>query len=167
MGQISLPVANRTGIYAHWAGSGDNVYNYSKLLKQNLFIINLLALFFKKKFFVYNAMRQRDTLVVYNPSEAYDVKVDENEELTYVDLAKLAVSQIALELPLYAGRVLFLKQRGVLVGLVLFFQPPKGDFIRSKRPLARRKKKNPILGSLLYQNALLESSPLFFSKHTF
>lgn len=167
MGQISLPVVNRTGIYAHWAGSGDNVYNYSKLLKQNLFITNLLSLFFKKKFFVYNAMKQREAIIVYNSSESNTVQSGGIEEITYVDLTKLSVSQVALELPLYTGRVLFLKQRGVLISLVLFFQPPKGDFIRSRRPTALRKKKTPILGSLLYQNALIDSSPLFFNKHTF
>lgn len=167
MGQISLPVVNRTGIYAHWAGSGDNVYNYSKLIKQNLFITLLLSLFFKKKFFSYYNLKQRDLTSLYPEGSSINQQPEVEDEVAYVDLAKLAVTQISLELPLYAGRVLFFKQRGVLISLVLFFQPPKGEFKRSARAVVLKKKKSTISGSIAYQQALLASNPVFFKKHSF
>lgn len=167
MGQISLPVVNRTGIYTHWAGSGDNIYNYSKLVKQNLFIMALLSLFFGKKFFTYYSVKQRESIIVYSSLESKSKHQQEGEQITYFDLSKLAAEHINLELPLYAGRVLFLKQRGVLVSLVLFFQPPKGEYIRTVRPVSIKKKKSPLLGSLLYQQSLLSNNPIFFNKHNF
>jgi len=49
------------------------------------------------------------------------------ENAYYLNLTKLTSEKVALELPLYAGKILFLKQRGVLISLVFFFQPPKGE----------------------------------------
>jgi hypothetical protein len=49
------------------------------------------------------------------------------ENAYYLNLVKFAAEKVALELPLYAGKILFLKQRGVLISLVFFFQPPKGE----------------------------------------
>lgn len=61
-----------------------------------------------------------DTVIQLNQSKV-------NNNPYYLNLVKLASEKVALELPLYAGKILFLKQRGILISLVFFFQPPKGE----------------------------------------
>jgi hypothetical protein len=167
LGQISLPVVNRTGIYSHWAGSSDNVYNYSKLLKQNMFISLLLSLFFKKKFFIYNNLKISELKnLLEEPKDKKNIESN-YEESKYVDLVKLAVDNVSLELPLYAGKILFLKQRGVLITLVFFFQPPKGDFKKKKTEKKKMQQHLTIKGHLVYQSKLSSHNPLFFNKYNF
>ena len=219
LGQISLPVVNRTGIYSHWSGSGDNIYNYSKLLKQNLFISLLLSLFFKKKFFIYNhikkfnlythwefmSLKSEEELSVNLGSDLAKNDLDkdsnstclegseENTEVAllenyapvtedsiiafnkyvlqenayYLNLTKLTSEKVALELPLYAGKILFLKQRGVLISLVFFFQPPKGEWKPKVKSRNYYKHTLTPIGNLLYQNDISYVTPLYYDKHVF
>jgi len=206
LGQISLPVINRSGIYSHWASSGDNIYNYSKLLKQNIFMRILITTFFKKKFFVFNHIKkntitksesERDellTLSIYNDIKvtlrnrnspldtSFFFKKITNEELTqrelgasyneseamsFLDLAKLINQKTAFELPIYAGRLLFIKQQGALICLACFFQPPKGDFKAVKQ---KKKKTKRNLVTINISRCLKLSKfykPVYFDKNTF
>ena len=208
MGQISLPVVNRTGIYSHWAGSGDNVYNYSTLLKQNIFISLLLSLFFKKKFFLYNHIKKSNlyTHWEFTPlkgEEEFKEALSKNSDITdqqdyidkptgeslkeylpssdrtefkkyvlrenayYLNLIKLVSEKIALELPLYAGKILFLKQRGILINLVFFFQPPKGEWKPKIKARNYYKHTTTPIGNLIYQSDINYLNPLYYDKHIF
>jgi hypothetical protein len=126
-----------------------------------------LTVFFKKKFFVYQNIKKLEldsvvTVPVTNVDQESSLEI-----ISYEDLSKLTLSKVALELPLYAGKVLFVKQQTVIISLVYFFQPPKGDF---KKKIAERKdiKKNLSLhGSLYYGQRLNFNNPLFFNKNTF
>ena len=203
LGQISLPVVNRTGIYSHWSGSGDNVYNYSKLLKQNLFISLLLSLFFKKKFFIHNQVKKsnlythwefaplKPSLNEVGKSANIDLSTEEscldnnnstlgkvdtviqlnqskvNNNPYYLNLVKLASEKVALELPLYAGKILFLKQRGILISLVFFFQPPKGEWKPKIKVDSYYNRTLTPVGHLVYQSDINHTSPLSYDKHVF
>ena len=61
----------------------------------------------------------------------------EKDFITTLDLANVVNQKTALELPIYSGKILFIKQQNTLICLVCFFQPPKGNF----KVINRRKKK--------------------------
>jgi hypothetical protein len=44
MGQLNLPILNRTGYNMYWGSIWDNCYSYSKEFNKNLFIKNILIL---------------------------------------------------------------------------------------------------------------------------
>ena len=166
MGQISLPVINRTGLYSHWSGSGDNIYNYSKFIKQNIFISLFLKMFFKKKFFLLNVLSKntliRGLFIDFNT----DFVISDLQE-AYTNLTKLVSNKVALELPLYSGRLLFIKQKTSIIGLISFFQPPKGDFKLVKVGTSTIKSKKINNNFNLKSQLLLKYNSNFFSKNVF
>lgn len=48
LGQISLPVVNRTGLYSHWSSSGDNIHNFSRFFRLTYSLHKLLPIFFER-----------------------------------------------------------------------------------------------------------------------
>jgi len=203
LGQISLPVVNRSGIYSHWSSSGDNIYNYSKLLKQNIFMRILLTTFFKKKFFLLNSIKRKLTRsvdvehdssltrTIYNtikttlseqtfksnlyaklpndkkliPSNKGNLK--ERGVLTTLDLADLVNQKTATELPIYSGKVLFIKQQGALICLICYFQPPKGSFKAIDRRKKKLKRSLRSLNAARYLKFNKRYNPFCFYQNTF
>ncbi len=62
MGQISLPIVNRTGIYSHWLSSGDNVYNFSTFFKKSIMLRLLLTSFLKTRLYIYNNLKLKNII---------------------------------------------------------------------------------------------------------
>lgn len=203
MGQISLPVVNRSGIYSHWSSSGDNMYNYSKLLKQSIFMRILMTTFFKKKFFIFNSVKKKLVLnveIIHNTSLTLDIyhsikttlnsynsnsesldlvaatsknlislviSPEERELLTTLELASIINQKTALELPVYSGKILFIKQQNTLICLVCFFQPPKGSFKATDKKKKKLKKRLRRLNTIRYLRISKHYNPLYFYKNTF
>ena len=89
--------------------------------------------------------------------------------MTYEERLTLVIGQTRLELPLYSGRVLFLKQRGVIISLIMFFQPRKrvlkasGTIAPSYRTIHNRKLRHV----LAYQKQASLYNSLFTKPYTF
>lgn len=163
MGQITLPILNRTGTYSHWSSSGDNIYNNSKLIKQSIFIKKLLFLFLSQRSPIFNRVSttklEKSFLSTY-PDQLHDdylnFSTNSNEAIGYIigdniqttpsgndiplsDDKNLCTIKRKLNLlttsdvPVYLGKVLFLKQGDLIVTIAHFFKPLKGELKKKKR----------------------------------
>lgn len=128
---------------------------------------------------IYNSIKT--TLCNYNSnSESLDfvantsknlvslvVSSEERELLTTLDLANIINQKTALELPVYSGKILFIKQQNTLICLVCFFQPPKGNFKATDKKKKKLKKRLRRLNASRYLRLNKLYSPLYFYKNTF
>lgn len=87
--------------------------------------------------------------------------------LATLDLASLVSQKTAVELPVYLGKILFIKQQRALVCLVCFFQPPKGSFKLASRKKKKLKRSLRSLNAARYLKFNQQYNPLFFYKNTF
>lgn len=159
MGQISLPVINRAGLYSHWSSSGDNCYNYALLFKQSMFLRLLLVTFLSRRLLLFNHIKlstiyKLDQAEYYSPTN-YQILIDLTNTIT------------KQQLPFYTGKVLFLKYQNFIISIIYFFQPPKGEF----KPAARLRNVSASYKSsahtLKYFNMKNKQNPLFFIKNSF
>jgi len=91
----------------------------------------------------------------------------EKDFITTLDLANVVNQKTALELPIYSGKILFIKQQNTLICLVCFFQPPKGNFKVINRRKKKLKKSLKNLNIARYLNFSKDYNPLYFNKNTF
>jgi hypothetical protein len=123
----------------------------------------------------------KTTLGAYNPSSSsldfiattskslisLVISSEERELLTTLDLANIINQKTALELPVYSGKILFIKQQNTLICLVCFFQPPKGNFKATDKKKKKLKKRLRRLNASRYLRLNKLYSPLYFYKNTF
>ena len=67
MGQISLPVINRSGLSMHWESSGESNYNKSNFYVKDVYIRDLISLIYKSyvPFFSLSRINSKITPGIY------------------------------------------------------------------------------------------------------
>lgn len=72
MGQISLPVLNRTGYSMFWSSVWDSKHNYNKLFKQDVALKKLILSLFSERFFFKKQFINLKTLSNTNIFNSFD-----------------------------------------------------------------------------------------------
>lgn len=142
MGQISLPVANRTGLSIHWASSGDSAYNNPNIHTKDYYIRNLISIiyksympFFKLTVFNLNTVPglyildsdKTDTMFfdkldntnfsIFYLNDSYNLKIP-----NYIQCYNEKTSDlIEKALPVYNGNTLILRNNNTVVIVVKYF----------------------------------------------
>jgi len=120
MGQISLPVLNRTGCSMFWNNTWDNTHNFQQNIKEDMYINLVLQSFInypitnKTKFF--NEMNYED---FRNDSRGCGIIID---EYMHYSLDAVLDEQFAKKIPIYFSKVWILRFQNWLIVFVIFFR---------------------------------------------
>ena len=142
MGQISLPVINRSGLSMHWESSGESNYNKSNLYVKDFYIRELISLIYKSYTPFFNLNRANTKLIpgiylsdanmnsnnffnrtlddkFYIPitNESYKVKT-----IDYIDHCNDKFSELMEKtLPTYNGNTLILRDNDSIIIIIKYF----------------------------------------------
>lgn len=166
MGQISLPVINRTGLSIHWASSGANTFNSPNSHIKDFYIRNLISLVYRSyiPFFTLFKLNSKLTPGMYlfdydtsnhksynrtldNSFNIYDISASYNLKVpNYLDRYSNKLEELMDKaLPIYNGNTLILKNNNVIIIVVKYFLVIRSNWykqIRSYEYLLKSKLNN-------------------------
>jgi len=114
MGQINLPVLNRTGYSTFWDSNWDNYYNYQKEFNKNIFLKNLLILILDDRI-LYSSFFNSKKLnnFIYNKSLKFSNYFD-NRTIIFGNFSKK-------NLPFFHSKIWYIKyQNWLLISLFIY-----------------------------------------------
>ena len=77
MGQISVPVINKTGYSMYWSSMWDNKFNYSKFLKEDIYIRKFIPIFLEDNI-LYNFKQNSNLSNSININVKYNLHLQNN-----------------------------------------------------------------------------------------
>lgn len=135
MGQVSLPVLNRTGYSTFWHSVWNSNHNYNRNLKEDFLLKNILPAFFnerfsfKKQFLSFNFF---DNITVLDSTNFWTVfKNNSKLYIDYINMASKNISKLV-----YLINVWILKFQTWVIIFFILYKPVKGvlDINASKLP---------------------------------
>lgn len=119
MGQVSLPVLNRTGYTMFWSSTWDNLSNFQKNFKQDILLRRLVPFFFSNPIFETSFFFKRDLISLNSTIRIGSWQ--KNNPFTDVNLESIDIFYNSNVRPTYFNKIWIFRFRGWVVVFVLFF----------------------------------------------
>jgi hypothetical protein len=124
VGQVSLPVLNRTGYSMFWSSVWDSKHNYNKLFKQDIILKRIIGSLFNERFFFKNQfinLKALSSTNVFNSFENWNIFKSDKSFISFfnVVLKKRKTNFI------YPLKVWIIRSQGWLIIFFSIYSPFK------------------------------------------